>query len=348
MATSVTDAAWLNWIGNLLDASAGRESASPKDSDDFGCVLEQQPSHLVPERLLRKLGNIEKRGDLIFNPRCQLPGHGQPPSGLADASSTLPNSRQANARIVWVQNAETESWQPYWVSPELGATIRQLQQDPSRIGDLSSRVCSLLKLAEILVVPGAAAVRYARWKQIVENCGRKFHKDCYAPIAGVIHPFQLGELRRYFRRQIRRGKVRLGDGQSPLRYIAHNDPAARFFHDQLTTAVSDLIGEPVKPSYVYMASYQGGARLERHTDRTQCEFSVTLCVDYAPEPIGATPWPLYLETRVGTATIYQALGDGLLYRGRDLPHYRKTLAPGHISTSIFFHYVAKDFVGPLE
>lgn len=348
MAASVSDAAWLNWIGNLTDASAGRDSASPKDSDDFGCVLDEQPSHLVPERLLRELGDVEKDRELSFNPRCHLPGRSHTSAGLAETRSAFLGSRQANSRLVWVQDAEIESWQLYWASHELEETIRRVQGDATEIERLSCRLRSLLKCAEILVSRKCAAERRSRWKQTVENCQRKFRADGYAPIAGLIHPFQLGELRRYCRHQIRTGKVRLGDSQSPLRYIAHNDPVARFFHRQLRKAVSDLVGEQVKPSYVYMASYQGGARLEAHTDRAQCEFSVTLCLDYAPEPSGATPWPLYLDTPTGTATIFQALGDGLLYRGRDLPHYRKTLAPGHTSTSIFFHYVAEDFDGPLE
>ena len=330
-----------------MDASAGRELASPKDSDDFGCVLDTQPSHLVPERLLRELGAFEKDRELSFNPRCHLPGH-QTSAGLRKAGRTFPSNRPDNSRLVWVQDAETESWQPYWASHELEETIRRVQGDATEIEKLSCRLRSLLKCADILVSRNCAAERHSRWKHSVENCQRKFHAVGYAPIAGLIHPFQLGEFRRYFRHQIRTGKVRLGDSQSPLRYIAHNDPAARFFHRQLSKAVSDFVGEQVKPSYVYMASYQGGARLEAHTDRAQCEFSVTLCLDYAPEPSGATPWPLYLDTQTGTATIYQAFGDGLLYRGRNLPHYRKTLAPGHTSTSIFFHYVAEDFDGPLE
>jgi hypothetical protein len=97
-----------------------------------------------------------------------------------------------------------------------------------------------------------------------------------------------------------------------------------------------------------MAAYQSGARLEKHIDREQCEFSITLCIDYSPEPTAATPWPLRLETPRGTVTVSQALGDGLLYRGRELPHYRATLADGNTSTSVFFHYVAESFSGSLS
>jgi hypothetical protein len=130
--------------------------------------------------------------------------------------------------------------------------------------------------------------------------------------------------------------------------VAHNEGVARFFHHQIANAISAIAGEPVKPSYVYFASYLSGAELKKHTDREQCEFSVTLCLDFSPEPVGATSWPIRVDTPGGTATICQALGDGLVYRGTKVPHYRSVLSEGRTSTSIFFHYVPADFSGPLE
>jgi len=130
--------------------------------------------------------------------------------------------------------------------------------------------------------------------------------------------------------------------------VAHNESVARFFHYQIADAVSAIVGEAIKPSYVYLASYLSGAELKKHTDREQCEFSVTLCLDFSPEPQLATPWPIRLDTGQGTVTVYQALGDGLVYRGTKVPHYRTALAEGHTSTSIFFHYVPADFSGPLN
>jgi hypothetical protein len=120
--------------------------------------------------------------------------------------------------------------------------------------------------------------------------------------------------------------------------------------------VSAVAGEPVKPSYVYFASYLSGAELRKHTDREQCEFSVTLCLDFSPEPALATSWPIRLVTgndtcddsHAGTVTVYQAIGDGLAYRGTRLPHYRDVLGEGQSSTSIFFHYVAANYTGSLD
>jgi hypothetical protein len=175
-----------------------------------------------------------------------------------------------------------------------------------------------------------------------------FRERGYAPIANLIHPFNLAALRRYYRYAIRRGAIRLGDDQSSRRYVAHNEKVARFFHHQISNAVGAIAGEAIKPSYVYLASYLSGADLKKHTDREQCEFSVTLCLDFSPEPESATSWPIRVDTPEGTVTVYQALGDGLLYRGTKVPHYRDVLGPGHTSTSIFFHYVRADFSGSLD
>jgi hypothetical protein len=91
-----------------------------------------------------------------------------------------------------------------------------------------------------------------------------------------------------------------------------------------------------------------GAVLKKHIDREQCEFSVTLCLDFSPEPRRETSWPIRLDSGQGTVTVYQALGDGLVYRGPRVPHYRDILPNGHTSTSIFFHYVAEGFTGSLD
>ncbi len=58
--------------------------------------------------------------------------------------------------------------------------------------------------------------------------------------------------------------------------------------------MSALAGEPYQPSYVYFGSYRPGATLKPHVDRAQCELSISLLLDYTPEPDGASPWPIHL------------------------------------------------------
>lgn len=186
------------------------------------------------------------------------------------------------------------------------------------------------------------------WENRIARSASLFQRRGYAPLRALIHPFHVAALRRYYRYLIRTGALELGDKQSHRRYVAYNEPVARFFHRQITGLVSAMAGVLVKPSYVYLASYLSGAELRKHTDRVQCEFSVTLCLDFSPEPALETPWPIRLDTAQGAVTIYQALGDGLAYRGTRVPHFRDALGEGQTSTSIFFHYVAEDFAGSLE
>jgi hypothetical protein len=200
-----------------------------------------------------------------------------------------------------------------------------------------------------ILIPAEYQGRSAqRWSITLERTSTEFQKKGYAPIADLIHPFHIAALRRYYRYLIRTGAVKLGDAQSPRRYVAYNEPVARFFHRAITAKLSALAGQALKPSYVYLASYLSGAELKKHTDREQCEFSVTLCLDFSPEPALETPWPIRLDTAGGTTVVYQALGDALAYRGTRLPHYRDALGAGQTSTSIFFHYVSVDFAGPLD
>lgn len=336
-------------MAKLMDSSAGIAKSPRGNSNGYCCLLDDQPTHLVPERLVRRLRQEQAAGDLNFNARCSLgAAAGETPDGVCATESRLTEDRSEDLTVAWVQDGATEVWSPFGLSNGLRDVVLNVRSDAREIRGLQEPIKNLLQQAGILIAQDHEVRRCRMWGETASRCRSAFREQGYAVVDGLLHPFQLAELRRYFRRQIRAGKMRLGDGQSPLRYIAHNDPAAGFFHGQLTKAVSDLVGERVKPSYVYMASYLSGAQLERHTDREQCEFSITLCLDYAPEPSGATPWPLYLDTPRGTATIHQAIGDGLLYRGRELPHYRKTLARGNTSTSLFLHYVAEDFDGALE
>jgi len=336
------DAAWLAWIEQLAVAPASHDRGNDIPRSLFHCRLDDQPDHLVPARLLRP-ENWEGSSDrpLFINPNCIVPTAAE----LAAADPSI--SFATPAEIIWIRDPGSDALQPFW----LGSEFRSLLSD-AQPGDLapmlSQQARQALMMANVLVPDDFAFRRRQRWDEIVSVISPHFHSQGYAPVGHLIHPFHISALRRYYRQQLRTGKLHLGDTQSPLRHIAYNDPVARFFHQQLTAAVTAFAGEPVKPSYVYLASYQSGAILPRHTDRAQCEFSVTLCLDYAPEPSRATPWPLHLHKPSGKVTVFQAIGDALLYRGCQLPHSRDPLPGGHTSTSIFFHYVPQDFRGSLD
>jgi hypothetical protein len=336
------DAAWLAWIEQLAVAPASQDRGNDLPRWLFHCRLDDQPDHLVPARLLQPEyweGSSDR--PLFVNPGCCFPA----PAELAGADPTI--SFATPAEIIWIRDPGSDALQPFWLGAEFRSLLCGMQPgDPAPT--LSPQARHTLMMANVLVPDNYRSRRRKQWDEIVSVISPQFRSQGYAPVGHLIHPFHISALRRYYRHQLRTGKLHLGDTQSPLRYTAYNDSVARFFHLQLTAAVTAFAGEPVKPSYVYLASYQPGAILPKHTDREQCEFSVTLCLDYAPEPHRATPWPLHLHRQSGKVTVFQALGDALLYRGCQLPHSRDPLPEGHTSTSIFFHYVREGFKGSLD
>ena len=154
----------------------------------------------------------------------------------------------------------------------------------------------------------------------------------------------------HYRTEVAGGRLKRGDKQSD-RYHAHNDPAARVVQGALRPAVERIVGVPIKGSYTYASLYCGGATLDKHIDRPQCKYTVSLLIDHRPTPSdGRSSWPVevYLGADVPPVACFQSLGGGILFRGHEIPHGRPALAPGEESWVILLHYVDADFDGPLD
>jgi hypothetical protein len=327
-----------------LTGGPRRSYAATFPPDRYYCLLEELPLHLVPQGqrpLLRGSPNTE----LVVNPACSLRSADDLPDELSPRKD-LVSGFALQGRIAWVRESRRGTLMPFWLNPDLEAWLRELYPDEPVPSSLSPATRALLQAARILIPSEREDL--GKQEDLDRSSAAEFQAKGYAPLPGLIHPFHVAALRRYYRQQIRTGAIQLGDRQSARRYIAHNEPVARFFHHQLTSTLSRIAGRALKASYVYLASYLSGAELKKHTDREQCDYSITLCLDYSPEPKVATPWPICLQTPAGMVKVYQMLGDGLAYRGTQLPHFRAPLPEGQTSTSIFFHYVTAEFAGSID
>ena len=346
MAASINNSAWLEWMAGLMGGVSRQTYSATFPPDRFYCLLDELPVHLVPRPALAP--HTQQAGrDLFLNPDSRLYAGDELPEELASQEELL-SAFALRGTIAWLRDANSNSLIPFWLGPKLESLVRKLRIGEPIPDSMPAFARSILASAGILASAESTAQRRVKRDEALGNAAEVFRRKGYAPLHGLIHPFHTAALRRYYRYRIRTGAIPLGDGQSPRRYAAYNDPVARFFHRQIALPLSAVAGEPLKPSYVYLASYLSGAELKKHVDREQCEFSITLCLDFSPEPALATPWPIQMDTSTGTVTVYQALGDGLAYRGTRLPHYRSKLGNGQTSTSIFFHYVAADFTGSLD
>jgi hypothetical protein len=312
--------------------------------DRYYCLLEELPLHLLP-RPQRASLQVSPNTELVLNPACSLRWADDLPHELS-ARKYLMSGFALQGGIAWVRESRYGTLVPFWLSPDMQALVGELRPNEPVPSTIPPATRALLQAAGILLPSKADDA--GKHEGSLRSSAAQFQAKGYAPLPGLIHPFHVAALRRYYRQQIRTGAIQLGDRQSARRYIAHNEPVAKFFHDQLTSRLSRIAGRALKPSYAYLASYLSGAELKKHTDREQCDYSITFCLDYSPEPKLATPWPICLRTPRGTVKVYQMLGDGLAYRGTQLPHFRAPLPDGQSSTSIFFHYVSAEFAGSLD
>jgi len=104
-------------------------------------------------------------------------------------------------------------------------------------------------------------------------------------------------------------------------------------HEKIWPSLEQIIGEELLPTYAYSRLYSNGDVLEKHTDRPACEISVTVQLgrshNYA--------WPIF----AGNHRFDIAEGDGVIYLGCDIEHWREKCdgPTGYYSGQAFFHFV---------
>lgn len=128
-----------------------------------------------------------------------------------------------------------------------------------------------------------------------------------------------------------------GDAQIPnaLAVIDH-DMFLETIHEKIWPLLENIIAKPLLPTYAYARLYSNGDVLEKHRDRPACEISITVQLGKSHH----YAWPIY----IGNHRFDMAEGDGVIYYGCDVEHWRdKCDGPnGYYSGQAFFHFVTAD------
>lgn len=153
------------------------------------------------------------------------------------------------------------------------------------------------------------------------------------------------------------------------RRYAHNLPFFVNIHHQLTDYASDLFGEKVKPSYVFLSLYDKGGKCPLHIDRPQCRYTI----DYLIRQEQKSPWPIAVGPQMSDeeraaievghpqtkaeikkvidatdwTTVELAPNDAVCYSGTNSWHYRPKPSKG-TADLVFFHFVPEGFDGDLR
>jgi hypothetical protein len=289
-------------------------------------------------------GGPDDPAPLVVHPRFRFAPAGEVPQAL------LPRLRFRDrfagpAPMAWIDDPATSVLLPVWLRDDEADVLARFEAGKGPRG-VAPELRRKLTAASILTTPDALERRTRASRARIRRATARFGAARYAALEPFLPAAFVGRLAAYCH-DVTAG-VPLGDEQCAGRHALHNEPMARFLQHQLTPVVSAVAGERLRPSYAYSVVYREGATLARHVDREQCEVSVTLLLDYRPGAAAPGAWPLWLGTKEGAVRIRQRAGSVLVYRGRELPHWREPLAAGSRSASLLLHYVPRDFRGALD
>lgn len=130
------------------------------------------------------------------------------------------------------------------------------------------------------------------------------------------------------------------DTQVPMAEAFYNNIELQKVHIRLLPKIEKEVGFSIYPTYCYARIYNKDSVLTPHTDRPACEISITLNIGLESE----YSWPIWIKDFNGEShEVKLNPGDGLIYHGCDLEHWREPADPrvvNHIQT--FLHFVKQD------
>jgi hypothetical protein len=107
----------------------------------------------------------------------------------------------------------------------------------------------------------------------------------------------------------------------------------------LRPQIESIVQDALSPSYSFWRIYERGAVLHEHVDRAACEVGVSIAIASEPERCS---WPLWVRGKDDRArAIQQRSGDGLVYLGTRVPHWREPFG-GDVQYQMFLHYVRRN------
>ena len=116
--------------------------------------------------------------------------------------------------------------------------------------------------------------------------------DEFTPVVvqDIITEQAIEVFKRYYRDCFSKRIFPLGDRQSN-RYKAHNEPMSRLLQYEIHPLIEHILGKKVRPTYTYLSAYVKDADLPAHTDRADCEYTVSFVIDKPNN----TNWNIYFH-----------------------------------------------------
>ena len=249
--------------------------------------------------------------------------------------------------------------------PGMVVTARSLMEEPMRFTPAQiERMC----LAEILVPLGYPDYQRKIWQKQIARAKAEMASVGYTVLRNLFPPLQLEAFRAYCRRR----RDLDDNSDSSNGYIFKwKDAVATMFNCLLTKVIEEVTGESLIPIQSLILFYGEDCYLDVHLDWHPFAFSFSFAVDcYDTREPSSTQnqeretksgsehhrrekeddshkrkaWPLTMLTKASEPYLVDlelAFGEGVLFKGQELPHYRDRLPKGHSLISVSFSWDRK-------
>ena len=182
----------------------------------------------------------------------------------------------------------------------------------------------------------------------LDNVNKDYEFDEFTPVcvSNVVHSEMLELLKSYYRKTISEKVFPLGDKQSN-RFKAHNEPMARFLQYEILPLIEKITLKKLRPTYTYLSSYVKDSDLPAHTDRADCEYTVSFLVNKDVD------WPIYLHKvkqpvkhkgrhgfnpdKEECLELDSDIGGLIIFNGTDHLHFREKYS-GEFYDILLLHY----------
>lgn len=165
------------------------------------------------------------------------------------------------------------------------------------------------------------------------NAAEVFKKSSYVIIRNLIDVSEASRLYKYALQNIDKGNMK--DDQAPGSPSFYQDKEMVILHQKLLPTLEEFLKLKLYPTFCYYRTYRTGAILRAHKDRKACEISISLNLGQKGKP-----WDLWLlDYEENAHNITLSPGDGLIYRGCQLTHWRGKLVDTDYVSQVFFFFV---------
>lgn len=182
---------------------------------------------------------------------------------------------------------------------------------------------------------------------MIEKIKKNFEKNGFVKIKNFLHPVLIESHYNYFLDLLKEKKNYVEGREFPdvqvedSKYI-RNDIVYDTLLSKMTPVLSTIVNKKLVPTYAYCRYYEKGQKLKKHVDRESCEYSMTINLGNICDDL----WPIcFKDRKENTVKIKMKPGEGVIYKGMELKHWRKKFEGEH-QIQLFLHYV--DSEGPYK